>query len=293
MKKWRIARVLALVSFLAAAASPASAERQPETLARTGKWLLDYDRDACHLAAQLGEGKKAVILRFTRYEPGDHFDLALLGDRFRALDAKVQGKVDFGLAAKPVEVKGLSGNMGERKAVFLSSLRLDGWQRDGKFDVAPAMTPEQEARVTGLALDTRGARAVRLEFGSLAKPFAAMRNCMDNLVKSWGYDPAQQTAALRPVSAITSPGSWLSSDDYPMISAMNGHNGLVQFRLDVDADGKVARCFILSRTSPDDFADITCRAMTRRARLQPALDAQGRPMRSYYVNKVVWLASGS
>jgi hypothetical protein len=71
---------------------------------------------------------------------------------------------------------------------------------------------------------------------------------------------------------------------------MNGHNGLVQFRLDVDPGGKVAGCFILSRTSPDDFADITCRAMTRRARLQPALDAKGKPIRSYYVNKVIWLA---
>jgi TonB family protein len=114
---------------------------------------------------------------------------------------------------------------------------------------------------------------------------------MDNLVKSWGYDPVEQAAALRPVSPITSPGTWLSGNDYPLNAVMNGHSGLVQFRLDVDAEGKVLGCFILSRTSPDDFADTTCRAMIRRARLQPALDAQGKPIRSYFVGKVVWLAS--
>jgi TonB family protein len=273
----------------ASAAGAVGAEKPPETLARAGKWLVNYDRDACHLAAQFGEGKSAVIAQFTRYEPGDHFDLALIGNRFNSEDAKAAGTVDFGLSAKPAELNGLHGNVGKTKAVFLRSLRFDGWQSKEKFAMPPRLGPGQEAGITGTTIDLRGRRPFRLEFGSLEKPLAQMRLCMDNLVKSWGYDPEEQAAALRPVSAITSPGSWLSGGDYPMNAVMQGHNGVVQFRLDVDAEGKVAGCFILSRTSPDDFADITCRAMTRRARLQPALDAKGKPMRSYYVNKVVWL----
>jgi TonB family protein len=282
---------LGLMVLNASAAGGMEAEKPPETLTRTGKWLVDYDRDACHLAAQFGEGKPAVVAQFTRYEPGDRFDLALIGNRFSMSEPKVEGKVDFGIAAEPVEVYGLHGNVGKMRAVFLRGLRFDGWQSQEPFDMPARAAPEQEARITGATIDLRGKRPFRLEFGSLAKPLAQMRLCMDNLVKSWGYDPAQQAAALRPVSAITPPGRWLNSNDYPMNAVRNGHNGLVQFRLDVDPEGKVVGCFILSRTSPDDFADITCRAMTRRARLQPALDAQGKPMRSYYVNKVVWLAS--
>lgn len=281
---------LGAAAFIASAASAAGAEKSPETLARAGKWLVNYDRDACHLAAQFGEGKNAVVAKFTRYEPGEHFDLALIGNRFNSDEAEVAGTVDFGISAKPVKVNGLYGNVGKTKAVFLRSLRFDDWQSREKFDVAPKLAPGQEARITGVTFSMRGKRPFRLELGSLEKPHVQMRLCLDNLVKSWGYDPAQQAAALRPVSAITSPGSWLSSGDYPIGAVMNGHNGLVQFRLDVDPDGKAAGCFILSRTSPDEFADLTCRAMTRRARLQPALDAEGRPMRSYYVNKVVWLA---
>lgn len=279
-----------LVLLNTSAAGAVGAEKPPETLTRAGKWLVNYDRDACHLAAQFGEGKNAVIAKFTRYEPGDHFDLALMGNRFSSSDAEVVGTIDFGISAKPVDLNGFHGNVGKMQAIFLRSLRFDGWQSKEKFDVAPRLTVEQEARITGVTVDLRGRRAVRLEFGSLLKPLAQMRLCMDNLVKSWGYDPVEQAAALRPVGAITAPGGWLSSSDYPLNAVMNGHNGLVQFRLDVDAEGKVAGCFILSRTSPDDFADITCRAMTRRARLQPALDAKGKPMRSYYVNKVIWLS---
>ncbi|MDT8757159.1 energy transducer TonB [Sphingomonas psychrotolerans] len=281
-----LSAVLVLVS---GTASAIGAEKPPETLARATKWVVDYDRDACHLAAQFGEGKKSVIAKFTRYQPGDQFDLALIGDRFVSADAEVAGKIDFGLSNKPVDLNGLNGTMGKTKAIFLRSLRFDGWESSEKMEVAPTLTPEQEARITGVTVDLRGRPPFRIEFGSLAKPLAQMRLCMDNLVKSWGYDPVEQAGALRPASPITSPGTWLSSSDYPMNAVMNGHNGLVQFRLDIDSEGKVLGCFILSRTSPDDFADTTCRAMTRRARLQPALDAQGRPMRSYFVSKVVWL----
>lgn len=282
----------AVLVLIPGTAGAAGAEKPPEVLARTTKWVVNYDRDACHLAAKFGEDKDSVIAKFTRYQPGDPFDLTLIGKRFISRDSDIHagGKVDFGLSAKPLDLGGLYGTMGKSNALFLRSLRFDGWESNEKMEVPPDVTPEQEARITGATIALQGRQPFRIEFGSLGKPLAQMRLCMDNLVKSWGYDPVEQAAALRPVSPITSPGTWLSGNDYPVNAIRGGHSGLVQFRLDVDAEGKILGCFILSRTSPDDFADTTCRAMTRRARLQPALDAQGRPMRSYYVSKVVWLA---
>lgn len=142
--------------------------------------------------------------------------------------------------------------------------------------------------VKGVTVDIQGKRPFRLEFGSLGKPFEQMRHCMDTLLESWGYDPKVQAELLRPASAITPPSRWLSPSDYPLGALRMGHNGIVQFRLDVDAEGKVGGCHVLARTSPDDFADATCRAVTRRAKLQPALDAEGKPVRSFYVQKVIW-----
>jgi hypothetical protein len=70
---------------------------------------------------------------------------------------------------------------------------------------------------------------------------------------------------------------------------MKGFNGIVQFRLDVDAAGKITGCHVLHRTKPDLFADLTCRSITRRAKLEPALDAEGKPVRSFSVHKVLWI----
>ena len=118
---------------------------------------------------------------------------------------------------------------------------------------------------------------------------AEMRRCVDDLVKSWGYDPVQQATALRSVSSITPVRKWFESEDFPMDALLAHRSGVVQFRLDVDAEGKVLGCHILARTDPDAFADLTCRTLTKRAKLQPALDAQGKPMRSYFISKITWL----
>jgi protein TonB len=118
---------------------------------------------------------------------------------------------------------------------------------------------------------------------------AQLRACQTDLLKSWGYDPAVQTTLTRPARPTSTAASWLKPDDYPAGAISLGQNGIVQFRLDVDADGKILGCHVLARTSPDVFADTTCRAVTRRATLVPALDAGGKPVRSFYVAKVRWV----
>jgi TonB family protein len=108
-------------------------------------------------------------------------------------------------------------------------------------------------------------------------------------VKSWGYDPAVQAALSRPVTRSNAPTDWLKDSDYPDEATRRGYNGLVQIRLDVDSSGKVTGCHVLNRTNPDVFADLTCRAVTKRAKLQPALDAAGQPVRSFEVYSIVWV----
>jgi len=274
------------------AAAPSLA-RPVETLTRSENWVASYDQDSCSLATQLGTGKSSVIVRFTRYQQGDFFDLSVYGDRFGAFTTRVEGSVDFGLGGKPIYIKGLAALSGTRRAMFFGPLRLDGNKvevKDRSLMPQP-VTPEQEARVTGVTLSIVGRPKVRLEFGSLAAPMAEMRRCVDDLVKSWGYDPVQQATALRPVSPITPVLKWIDPEDFPMDALYARRSGVVQFRLDVDPEGKVLGCHVLARTDPDEFADTTCRALTKGARLQPALDAQGRPMRSYWVSKLTWLGS--
>jgi hypothetical protein len=286
-------RAVVAVIALSAAAVPAGLllaapkDREPEILTRTGKWIVNYDRDACHLVGTFGEGNAQVAARFTRYEHDDRFDLSLYGKRFRSPDDRTDAKIGFGLGE--VTTQAMYGTSGAYKMAIFSSLRLDGKQANPGLDPLPKITPEQEAEIKGITVRLPPKVPFRLEFLSLAKPFAQMRDCTANLVKSWGYDPAVQATLLRPITPLNSPAKWLDSSDYPADALRSGRNGIVQFRLDVDPEGKIAGCHVLARTNPDDFADITCRGVTKRAKLQPALDAQGKPVRSYHVQKVRWV----
>ena len=112
---------------------------------------------------------------------------------------------------------------------------------------------------------------------------------MDDLVRTWGLDPTVQASLSRRATPLRSPGEWLRSADYPGPMMFKGNQALVQFRLEVDELGAVTNCHIQGHTKPEGFADLTCKLIIKRAKFQPALDAAGKPAKSYYVNRVHWL----
>ena len=284
---------LLLSSIIAALPSAVIAQTNPpETIKRAGKWVVDYNRDACHLIAQFGSGTDLIIMRFTRYEPGDAFDFDLYGRKVASNDARSRVKVDFGLRGTPAEAQAVNGKAAHLPMMMFGSTRLDGWEGEKPDEVPPLVSPQQEAAVSGVTVKIGSRKPFRLEFGSLAKPMVQLRACQTSLLKTWGYDPVVQATLSKPVRPANSPAAWLSSHDYPTGAAAMGQNGIVQFRLDVEADGRIAGCHVLARTNPDVFAETTCRAVTRRAKLEPALDAAGKPVRSFFVQKVRWQMGG-
>lgn len=277
-----------VVGLALVAAIPSVAEardRETEVLARKGKWTLNETPESCELYAQFGEGDATVIARFTRFEPGEDFSLTLLGKRVRSSSAVGEVEIDFGLKGTPIEAPAMFGSLGKWDASFLRGVRLDGWVRDKPDDQGPPITPQQEAGVSGMTVEMKGKRPFRLAFGALAKPFAQLRECTAGLVSFWGYDPQVQTRLRRRVTAANSPLRWVTYEDYPMTALRSGESGFVTVRLDVDAAGAIAKCHVAERTDQDEFAKTVCRAILKRAKLEPALDEQGQPIRSYMILK--------
>ena len=66
----------------------------------------------------------------------------------------------------------------------------------------------------------------------------------------------------------------------------DGYEGIVNFRLLVDQAGKPTDCEVQRSTRPKEFDDAVCRAAMRRAEFEPALDAQGKPVPSYWIATV-------
>lgn len=85
------------------------------------------------------------------------------------------------------------------------------------------------------------------------------------------------------------PGNWITTNDYPSRALREEREGAAQFRLTVGVDGRVAECSILSSSGHADLDTATCSNITRRARFDPARDAEGNPTIGTYSNGVTWM----
>ena len=270
--------------------SLAMSKAEPVSMARQGKWVVNYDDDSCHLMGAFGTGKDEIIMRLSRYEPGDGFVLTLYGQSLRTLEASSSVKLAFSPTVKLHYLESMNGLAGKVPMVILGGTSdfLDRPSPDDGFEL-PRITPEQEAKVTGLTYQFEHHNLVRLEFGSMASPLKAMRECNADLVKFWGLDPVVQEKLTVTPKPKTSPGTWLDPDDYPYEPLREGKGGYVRFRLEVDEKGAVSGCHIQLKMKQPEFDKLTCELISKRAYFSPAIDAAGKPTKSYFVEAVRWV----
>ncbi|MEP9359901.1 energy transducer TonB [Sphingomonas sp. KR3-1] len=283
---------LALAGSIGLGGPAAFAQDKPiDTLTRSSQWLVNFDDDSCQLMAEFGPPEDRMVLKFTRYSTGDSTDIAVIGNRLKNGSTWFDVSFDFGLG-KPTTRQAAGGSQGTMPAIFVVGVRYDGLDSGARDqgDPFPDLTPAQEAAITGVKVAVSGKKPFRLQFGPLDRPMATMRRCITDLVQSWGYDPVVIKGLSRRLKPIVSPGSWFSSDDFPDQAMAGGHNGLLRFRLDIDEKGGVAGCHILDRTDPDDFAKVTCNRLTKNAHFKPALDANGKVVRAFYLGSISWKA---
>ena len=84
------------------------------------------------------------------------------------------------------------------------------------------------------------------------------------------------------------PGQWVSANDYPTRDLAEGNEGLVRFRLEVSAQGKVTACTITQSSGHPGLDAATCDKLPRRAKFDPASDATGAPATGTYTGAVRW-----
>jgi Gram-negative bacterial TonB protein C-terminal len=275
-----------------------AAPTSPPSLKRVTKWEMRYDEDACTLAARFGEDKDSTLLVMTRTYPGDWFELKIYSKNIKYSGVTMPIAISFGElpAMRRDGMAAYSSGPNRTPVVIVPNLRVDGWEFpavDNLATAVPAIEPKQEAAISTITVRQIGGKSFRLETGSLSAPLAAMRTCTDDLLRYWGYDPAVQTNLTSTVLPITRPDKWLRSNDFPTDALMQGQNGLVRFRLDVDEVGNVAHCRVLYRTNPDSFADLSCKLISARAKFKPALDSQGNPVKSFFISQIRWLSGSS
>lgn len=290
-----IGRFACLAAIGAALSGAAVGAKEPLRLAPSSKWHVNYADDSCRLARSFGTSDNEVVLVLDRFRPGSVVHMTLTG-RLLTVHSDIRRiTIRFG-PDDPAFEKGFTpGTLEDGRAalVITGGLWIAGYDpalAAGEEGTQPlkrrAVDPALYERIRFLELQIPGKRTIQLETGSMRPAEQALEACTDDLLRGWGIDAAAHKSLSRRVGPIGSPGDWMNRKDYPRDMLRGRYQGLVYFRLIVDEQGKPRSCHIQQSTRPKEFDDAVCRGMMERAQFEPALDAAGNPIASYYVNRV-------
>lgn len=107
-------------------------------------------------------------------------------------------------------------------------------------------------------------------------------------MREWGIDPVAWRALRSRPMPLNPVGQWMSSEDYPILENEFGVGGNLMLRLNVRPDGSIENCVALSRGKLKELDKSTCRALTSRAKFQPATDSAGNLVPAPFVVEVVF-----
>ncbi len=254
-------------------------------------WYMDWTPKTCTLYRGFGNPKRPDLLRIERVGPTTEFQLIMTSDQFRSFDHTTRLRLQYGQGTPIEEDRALPGKAKTgQSSIFISTTAVMPFEEGQVEMIAPGMAILREAATSSISA-LFNSRIVTFDTGKLDKPFAQMRKCTDDLVKTWGFDPEQQSRFVRRAEPANSPAKWLTSNDYPREMLAAGKQAIIKFRLNVDERGAPTSCDIQRAFGDPVFDKLSCQAMMRRARFLPALDENGRPAPSYFLSTIKFIMS--
>ena len=264
----------------------------PAALKPVSAWIVDYADDSCALRRTFGSAEQPVWLELRQFSPGDEFLVTVASSTFKSRKRvpKAQFLPDGPIRQDKLTAYGIYGK-GVEGVAFPDTLRpapgrgtpqsLENWQAG-----------EQEARersITGLSLEDAFDTDFVLQTGELYRPMNAMRACLDDLLASWGVDPAINRTLSRKAQPLDQ-SRWARpiQSRFPTGLFRIGGSSTVGFRLLIDEAGKVTGCRVQRPVVDESYEKEICGIFEKQAKFSPALDASGNPVKTVYLMGVVY-----
>lgn len=294
--------ILLLVSLTIPFGSFAASHAQtgnPIVLRPESPWQVNYADDSCRLARSFTDGKSRHVWSVDQFEPSNEITLFFAGPSFSG-DPRRRARIAFGPGGAAREFKDwlLLTLKDVGPAIRQTGFGLlEDYSRDvgrpsnpeplpAKY-LAPAST--REAAISWMDFSYENRSPVRFELGPMDKPIQALRKCTEELLALWGLDAAAHRTLTRHVVPHGNPGRWITNADYPDGLVWRGVQGLIQFCLMIEDTGAVSDCVIQQSTRPAEFDKLVCNLLRKRARFAPALDAAGKPIKSYWRSSLTFM----
>lgn len=254
---------------LAAAADPAA-------IAPTSKWQVEYADMMCVLSRDYGAGadKRTLALRVSPTNMRREITLIAPGGANSS-----RGVAGITLLPDGHAVTGtywrtpLPDAAGNAASTFFADGTLDNLDKASAIDI----------RLD----DERRTLAVPGIVGALT----ALSKCQDDLLKSWGIDPAERQREA--VHVTGNPARFFGVTAYPPAAIAAHAQGRVVSVVGVDKRGGVTSCKVVVSSGNKPLDDGTCRIIREQVHLIPARDKDGNAMASHYVLPVRWALPAS
>lgn len=290
MKSWAFKFLLPLTALLAAQAQTAAAQDEPILLEAVSGWELDYAEDSCALRRSFGAPDSATWLEIRSYSPlEDVHEITVASNEF-ALNRQAPLSY-FVPDGQPVRYD--AQTYGEYRGLPAVTFYNKVWLRDietakvVRLDLdmvfsSPAVEAVDRFRrnISGFRIEGAFDASLVLATGEMRRPLGALRLCLLDLMASWGIDPENPTGVARRLQNLPDM-PWVDGlrERQPETLVIREVPRNVAFRLIVDPVGRVGRCDVIRPKVDKDYEEWACGLIQRTARFDPALDAQGEPVR--------------
>lgn len=278
---------------------------EPLHLKPSTPWVVDYADDSCRLARTFGTGKQAVTMFLDQFQPEAGFYIVLGGEPVRMRRDVINVPVKFRFGPNELEQEGHAdtGTLGADPALLLGGAQRlgpltdeekairDAQVKAGARFKLPEISAAREAAVKNLQF-SGGDMELVLETGPMDKPMGVLRECAWDTVGDWGLNVDQQKALTRGPVAKNGAQGWFRANDYPSNMQRGNFQGTVFYRLIVDEAGKPKSCHVQRSTRPKEFDETVCRVVMKRGSFEPALDAAGKPVASFWSQAVTFRLEG-
>jgi TonB family protein len=266
---------------------------EPVVLAPSSPWNVDYGEEKCRLGRMFGEGEDKILLFMDQWGPDEKFGLAVAGAPFNDFVSRRKTQISLFDGQNPYETEPFIGEAeGYGRAVIHTFFSLEfGTQFVPKPENIQYGLPQIETAIAAQAryfTFTQGNRTVRLNTGPLAGAFQVLNQCSQQRLLDWRLDLEQHLAMQQmPVWKNEKRIAKRIASIYPLQALRAGESAILRMRVLVDEQGQVSDCQLYESTITKALDSPACEKMTD-AEFDPALDATGKPMRSFYQTAIIY-----
>ena len=241
-------------------------------LAPVGKWNVEYGEAQCVASRAFGVGENRVTLALKPSPTSAVVQINLLQPGSDMKGWQTDAELTFS-DRSGVKLKQLS--YGTQKSM-IRQINLDA-------DLVTALA--KASRIDWKTSD----KNVTFETGPLGPVLSALAGCRADLREYWNISQPRHEKLKAPARQDRPLVALFSDDDYPRQALVGEQSGLASIVMLIDTQGKVAECMI-DKTSGIAVLDAnSCIIIRSRAKFSPAIGEDGKPARTYSMQRIRWV----